>query len=77
MWVYKLLGGRLPNDLNREAKNFNLKKMEKKKLKKLELTKKTIIKLDKEDVRELKGGNQASTHAHDTHVNTCFTYNCC
>lgn len=70
--------GRLPNDLNREAKLLNIKKMEKKKLKKLELSKKSIVKLSKEDTRELRGGNEApGTHAHETHVNTCFTYNCC
>ena len=47
-----------------------------KKLNKLVLKKKSIVELRKEDAKSLKGG-YGSTYAHDSHVNTCFTYNCC
>lgn len=47
-----------------------------KKLKKLELAKKVVAELDKKEARVLKGG-EVRTHAWDTQVNGCFTYNCC
>lgn len=57
-----------------------------KKLKKLELNKKSIVKLESKDAQVLKGGHYqqlkrqdagGGTIAWDTHVNTCFTHNCC
>lgn len=46
-----------------------------KKLKKLKLEKKSVALLSKEQLKTLKGGSE--TIAWNTHVNTCFTRNCC
>lgn len=48
-----------------------------KKIKKLELLKNSIVELSKDSSRVLKGSAGCSTSPHSTHVNTCFTYNCC
>ena len=50
-----------------------------KKLTKLELEKKSVVELGNKQLNVLKGGSGGScrTSAHATHVNTCFTYNCC
>lgn len=47
------------------------------------LTKRVILDLSKSDIQQLRGGlaeqsdGKLRTYAHDTHVNTCFTKNCC
>lgn len=44
-------------------------------LKNLKLVKKSVAVLSEEEKKVLKGGSRS--HAWSTHVNTCFTYNCC
>lgn len=47
------------------------------------LTKRVILDLSKSDIQQLRGGlaeqseARFRTIAHDTHVNMCFTRNCC
>lgn len=47
------------------------------------LTKRVILDLSKSEIQQLRGGlaeqSEAGVNslAHDTHVNTCFTKNCC
>jgi hypothetical protein len=49
-----------------------------KKLQKLDLVKKSVVELGNKQTKELKGGyGGCRTMAHNTQVNTCFTYNCC
>ena len=47
-----------------------------KKLKSLKLVKKSVTLLSKKETSLLKGG-ATRTHSWNTHINTCFTYNCC
>lgn len=47
-----------------------------KKLKSLKLVKKSVTLLSKKETSVLKGGS-FNTHAWNTHINTCITYNCC
>lgn len=50
-----------------------------------QLKKRVILDLTINDIQKLKGGKDSQddasanvrTYAHNTHVNTCFTKNCC
>ena len=47
------------------------------------LTKRVILDLSKSDIQQLRGGQAEQSEArfrtipHETHVNMCFTRNCC
>lgn len=49
------------------------------------LTKRIVLEISKNETQRLRGGQwgndenkvEARTIAHNTHVNTCFTKNCC